>query len=84
MTAQQMPAALEGIIASLVIPPLRHAIRPDASLADDLRLDELAIMTIAHECDMHWLTEIPEEEWRGWRTLADVHRAIEQHAGVPV
>jgi acyl carrier protein len=84
MTSSPLPAALEAILKSVTNPVLHHAIEPDASLAEDLRFDDLDLITIAQECDERWLIEIAEDDWRLWQTVEDVRATVERLAGVPV
>lgn len=78
------PSKLTEILTRTVHPLRRPAIAPDASLAEDLHFDDLDKITVAQECDEHWLIEIAEHEWRQWQTVEDIRATVERHAGIPV
>lgn len=84
MTTTSLPTALEAIIKGVTNPVLHHAVTADASLTEDLRFDDLDLITIAQECDERWLIEIAEADWRLWQTVEDVRATVERLAGVPV
>lgn len=79
-----VPSKLIEILTRTVDPLRRLAIAPDASLAEDLGFDDLDKITVAQECDEHWLIEIAEHEWRQWQTVEDIRATVERHVGIPV
>lgn len=61
--------------------PARIEITPDTEL-HDLGADELTIDSIALDLGNALGTDIPDEEARKWRTVADVVASVERRACV--
>lgn len=79
-----LPEALYNILAKHISAERRFMIKPETMIEDDLRFDDLHRMSIAQDCDERWLIEIPDREWRAWRSLSDIASTIEQMMGIPV
>ena len=78
--ANDLSGRVQSIVADQLGVELAE-VRKDASILDDLGADSLDVVELVMTLEEAFNIEVPDEAVEEMRTIGDVHRFVESHAG---